>query len=402
MAAKRALDYDDGVIPFGTVPPQYDYIEPRLVDYKGDLSKDWYIIYYIWNTEKNCKVRKRAIVKGDSKTARKAYARKEIEQISEYLKAGYTVGKKQPVVKLGEVDMNTLTLEAAVEHAISRKGASIKPNTLKSYQSFRNVLKEWIETAHYQMLLLKDVKAGTIHEFFDYLKGKRKVENKTYNNYLGYLTTIFNWYISREYLVRNPCNKVEKLKVQSGGHTPYTNAQVKQIKELIEQKGDQQLLLFIQFIFYTLVRPGELRQLRISNIGDKTLFISPDISKNRKGEHVLIPPALERLIIEFKLRDYPKQLYIFGNKGVPSTVQVGSSYFYKRHRKILNRLGLVGEEYDLYAYKHTAVINLFNAGVDIKDIQRQCRHASISQTDQYLKNLGLIKNDELMVKYPEF
>ena len=377
------------------------YVEPRLVDYDGDLTKQWFIIYYIWNTDKNQKVRKRVLVHGKTANIRRATAKKDMDEILEYLKVGYTVGKVKQL-PTGEINIHTITFCKAVEHAIEKKSQSIKNNTIKSYQTFRRVFTEWCNLKGYNNLLLKEATVGIVHEFFDYLKAVRKVENKTYNNYLGYLTTIFNWYIDREYLDRNPCNKVDKLPVESGGHTPYSNDQVKLIKEVIEKKKDFQLLLFIQCIYYTLIRPGELRMLKIGNILEKTIFIPKTIAKNRKGEHVLIAPALEKLIQVYNLRSYPKNYYIFGNKQEPSATMVGINYFYKRHRKILELIELTDQEYDLYGYKHTAVINLFNNGADLKDIQKQCRHATSQQTDQYLKHLGLFRNDNFINNFPEF
>jgi integrase len=145
-----------------------------------------------------------------------------------------------------------------------------------------------------------------------------------------------------------------------------------------------------------------LRRLKIGNILDKTIFIPKGVAKNRKGEHVLMAPALEKLVVEYKLRSYPKEHYIFGNKGEPSPTMFGINYFYKSHRKLLKVLDLVNEEYDLYGYKHTAVINIFNNGADIKDIQKQCRHSTAAQTDQYLKHLGLFRNDNLINNFPDF
>jgi len=49
----------------------------------------------------------------------------------------------------------------------------------------------------------------------------------------------------------------------------------------------------------------------------------------------------------------------------------------------------LGSDYTLYSWKHSGVVAAYNAGVDIKTIQSQCRHQSLEQTDIYLKSLGL-------------
>jgi len=52
------------------------------------------------------------------------------------------------------------------------------------------------------------------------------------------------------------------------------------------------------------------------------------------------------------------------------------------------------------SWKHTGVVNAYKAGVDIKSIQRQCRHTAIDMTDNYLKSLGLYDNEEFLLKMP--
>jgi len=59
-----------------------------------------------------------------------------------------------------------------------------------------------------------------------------------------------------------------------------------------------------------------------------------------------------------------------------------------RFRKLVKELNL-GKDYTLYSWKHSGVVAAYNAGVDIKTIQGQCRHQGLEQTDIYLKSLGL-------------
>ncbi len=63
-------------------------------------------------------------------------------------------------------------------------------------------------------------------------------------------------------------------------------------------------------------------------------------------------------------------------------------------------LKLTDRPYDLYGWKHTGVIALYQATKDVKLIQRQCRHSSLDQTDKYLRDLGLFLNDEQLSDFP--
>ena len=46
--------------------------------------------------------------------------------------------------------------------------------------------------------------------------------------------------------------------------------------------------------------------------------------------------------------NYPKEHFVFTAKQVPGTRPVTATYFYKRHRKFLDKLGMLDKGYTLY------------------------------------------------------
>ncbi|MBD2704777.1 hypothetical protein IC229_29355 [Spirosoma sp. BT702] len=56
--------------------------------------------------------------------------------------------------------------------------------------------------------------------------------------------------------------------------------------------------------------------------------------------------------------------------------------------------------YDLYGWKHTGVIALYMATKDMKLIQQQCGHSTITQTDEYLRDLGLFLDYDILDTFP--
>jgi integrase len=280
--------------------------------------------------------------------------------------------------------------------------ARVSKNTFRSYADLMYHVFEWLESRKKSNLLVKDFTPKLCNEFFVYLKEGRKIENKTFNKLRGYFSTVFNFYIKHQELsIKNPVHKVEHLRnEESDMHMPFTNGQMQLIKAAMIEKGDYQLLLFVSFIYYTFTRPGEeVRLLRVGDVLEKTIFIPSKRSKNNQGEHIAIPPGLERMIKEHRIREYPKEYFVFSHLGTPGPEQVSKDFFYQRHRKILQGLGLTG--YTLYGYKHTGAINLYESTKDILTVQRHCRHYSSSQTDAYLRKYGVIVNMKV-VSMPDF
>jgi hypothetical protein len=188
-----------------------------------------------------------------------------------------------------------------------------------------------------------------------YLKEKRGVGNKTYNNYRGYFSIIFNFYISSQELpIKNPITKVEALTVEASElHLPFSNAQLSSIQETLLAKGDKQLLLFISFIYYTFARPAEeyacCRSRTSGRRPSSSLPSGPRTTRantspsTRTWKHSSRSTATQ----------IPKDYYVFTADQKPGEVPAGVNYFYKRHKKLLEELGLADESYTLYGYKHT-------------------------------------------------
>ena len=166
--------------------------------------------------------------------------------------------------------------------------------------------------------------------------------------------------------------------------TPY---QRKELKSIFSAEAPQ-LWLFVQFMFYTLVRPKELRFVQVADLQGDTLLIRGTIAKNSKTEHVVIPPKLKKVIAEAGLTSYPPTFYLFGKEGRPSVKHWGTNHFYRKHQAFLQRLGY-SDQYSLYSWKHTGVIISYQKNIKIVDISRQCRHGDLVQTTTYLRSLGL-------------
>ncbi len=133
-----------------------------------------------------------------------------------------------------------------------------------------------------------------------------------------HLSTVINYYIEHlELLIKNPVAQVEHLRVvESDMHEPVRVEHLQLIRKHLLEKGDKQLFLFINFLYYTSTRPNEeIRRLQVKYISEKTIFIPSSRAKNNRGEQIGIPVALEKLIQEYKLRELPPDYYVFSTNG---------------------------------------------------------------------------------------
>lgn len=382
-----------------------DYTEPTLHNYDGDLSKRWFINFYIKDERTGEFVRKRitSINSGDTYRERMEEARKVLKELKNLLKEGVMLESKTSTETF-DIDLRKKTFIEALDFAVEKKKAIIDKKTHRDYISFSRKIKEFLKDRGLTTIPFRKVNTALLYDFFDFLKEEKGLSNKTYNNYHIFLSAVYNLFIDRKVLTDNPCKSIKKLRVEKGGsHKPFTNDQIRDLKEEMIASGDNQLWLFVSFIYYCFIRPHkELRLLQIQHLHEKTIFIPPNLSKNSTGAHITIPLPLEKMIQSHNLRSYPGDYYIFSSNGIPGLKPLGRDNFYNRHKKILTTLGLQGKGYDIYGYKHTGNIALVQAGANIKQIQMHNRHSSLEMTSTYLQNLGTVINNDVFDKFPEF
>ncbi len=378
---------------------KYPFKAARLNDCNGDLKKRWYIEFYVWNVQKDSLVRKRTYDANHYTTSRerKRYAYRMIREINELLYEGYHIDVAK-TVESGEEERKSFTLSEAVEYALEIKRPSIRETSYASYKSTKNKFLEW---AKENRIATMDVayfdKLRAIY-FDDYLLVHCNYSARTINGDISYIKSFFQVLVDREIITNNPFQKLKKHKeASSRRNLALSKNQIKKIKEEIEEK-DRQLWLFVQFIYYCYLRPNEVRQLTFQHIHleKRQIFIPGHISKNGMDGYVTIPEVFARELKKSGIFKTDNE-YIFQSKN--GIKPVSKNVMGYRYRQLVKKLKL-SRDYTLYSWKHSGVVSAYNAGVDIKTLQKQCRHQSLEQTDIYLKSLGLDENKAIN-KIPE-
>lgn len=268
--------------------------------------------------------------------------------------------------------------------------AIIKDNTgywrKKTCERHTTTINKLLEFANGQV-----IDKPLIAEFFRMLKRER--HSTTHNNYRSSLRTLL-----REAGWVDLIKDIPKLRDESSPARYFQAYQAKRLKNLIEEE-DPDLSLFIEFIYFCFMRPGELRGLRAGDIlfGENKIRVPREISKTRKTQYVAIPENfLPRL--EFINRLDHDDL-VFPNPKDRSK-KLPKNQMYNRHVKFLKKLDLYGKGYMLYSWKHSGAIALSKKGIPPKEIMIQMRHHSLNQTDQYLRQLGVMDLDNLRKSFP--
>lgn len=392
-------------LTMGNKKEKLPYMPARLVSRNNDLSKRWYVEFYVWHAEKEKLQRKQVFLPSIYKTLkeRKDYATRRIKEINELLLDGHHIkaqlSRSADVLKETKQEKAYYTFQSAITYAVEIKQTGSRTRTVQVYSSFLNVFTGWLRASSYADLPIADVRTLHVYRFLDYLKTERKVGNRMRNNYRDFIRTMFNVLISREIITKNPCAGIAKLPTETGRNIAFTPVEKAQIEAYL-LAHDVRLFYFTRFIFYAFIRPLELLQLQIRHVDVQTgkIMIPAHISKNRKQQVVAILPPLVETINSLQLGSYPPNYYLFGKDLQPSLKAMLRNRVSERHKRALDALQLNNAWITLYSWKHTGVIAAYQAGLGIKSLQRHLRHHSLEVTDIYLKSMGLSEDKELLEK----
>lgn len=377
----------------------------RLVHHNYDLSKRWYVIFYAWNVATERVERKRIfdpINREKTIPKRLAVAREIIVVTNADLRAGKVLGKQQlkKISKSAKSHVEKLTLTQAIKYFVEEKRkAKRRMNYLKRFDgNLLTHLNKFYDEKRVDDPLIKHVVNDTefVEMFFDYLRPICR-SNKTFNNYRSDITVVLNFLNkkkSKKLFTVNPVEVVEKLRVVKKKHAAFSDEQIAKIISTAEQKGLGELVLYLRFMYYTLGRPAELLTIEVNDIDmvNNRIIFHGDDAKNWRDEYVNISPGFREIIKQSGIIDQPGDSRVFG---------LSYKTLYKQFREVLDDLKLreKNPNYSLYSIKHSGAISLYLSTLDIYAVKEQCRHTTIKQTDDYLRDLGVVRKESPVMKW---
>ncbi|WP_425290932.1 tyrosine-type recombinase/integrase [Spirosoma linguale] len=382
-------------------PPPYRNC--KLYHYDYDTSKTWLLEFYQWNIVTQRKERRFFSKFNHIKDAKKrlAEAQKWERFINQQLEQGSVYNPAIGKTPAPKPVASPLLLTDLESYLADKKSTLGSEESYKVYRNFSDKLKTFIASNKLDQLSTKDVTPEICEQYRDYIL-KLHEHPTTRRKEITQAKTFFQYYAKkgrRRYDV-SPASDLELVpKQESQMHEPYTDKQVSDIIDLIEQKQDFQLLLFIYFVHYCFARPGkEVRLMQVKDLRERSVMIRPGRSKTSITKAPTLPKPLAELIDFLDIRSCNPEFYVFGNEGKPGSVPVGKNHFYYRHSKILAELGIVGK-YTVYGWKHTGNIKAIRLGINPKKLQLQNGFTEYRTMEIYTRRLAAFADDEIYDKF---
>lgn len=340
-----------------------------------DITKTWFIQYKIEGKpplKKYGRLAKLFTVEERIKEAAKMVA--EINK-----QFGEKAGKKEVDPILREIQ------EALKIHSIylSKKSRATYESKVKEFVIWYRKNKN---TTHVEQV-------GIGHAFVMHLKEK----NLSHTTINAYRNTIKEFWPKR---LPNPFLETFKLPESRSSYRYFDEGQQNELSRVISSSHPQ-LWLAIQLQYYLLLRPNELRTIKVGSflLDERKVCVYGENSKNRKTQYIAIPDELIPSL-EF-LRSLPPYFYVLGSRRRPGLACHGKKHFPDLHQQILSKLNYNTQVYKFYSWKHTGAVMYYLKTGDIKSLMEQGRWHSMDMVNEYLKNLGVMDIERIRTDFPK-
>ena len=284
--------------------------------------------------------------------------------------------------------------------------SKIKPSTFQRYESlYRNYIKE-SEIAGNKLINIK-----TIHlqKFYNNLS-QNGYSYSQINTLNTVLKVFFNWCIDNDYILKNPCTKVnikgnknEIIKNERKEVEILSETEINIIKEYL--KGTDFELLFLLDLA-TGLRQGELLALDWEhiNLEDNTLKVERSVKEvyvydNENTKHIETIFQTPKTLNSFRTVPIPSTMIdilskIKNKKGLLFSDSNGNPLKGKnvsaKWTKILKECNIPHKKF--HSIRHTYASMLLSKGVDIETVAELMGHSAISITQIYLHSSYTSKN----------
>lgn len=271
-------------------------------------------------------------------------------------------------------DISVITDENEIEKyikmfLISKRVSGRTERTLKHYKAelirfFREVQKT-----------PKEITSNDIKLYLATKEIRDGISKVTQKNSLRVVSSFFQWMCKEEYILKNPMNKVDDIKIPKIKKHAFSELEIEKLRSEITDIRDKAIL---EILLSTWCRVSEIEGINKKDIQDDRIEV---IGKGQKARTVYInAPAMVALNRYLETRDDDNEA-LFVAKDKPHDRLLKSS-FEKLVRDYGKKCGI--EKCHPHRFRRTGATFALRRGMPIEQVSKLLGHESIETTQIYL------------------
>lgn len=230
------------------------------------------------------------------------------------------------------------------------------------------------------LVMNKDIKKITTNDIRVYLykvQQQRKLSNRTLDSRRSAIHAFLEWATNEEYIDRNPCRNIKRIKYERKKKKPLTPLEMEQLRNACETVRDKAL---VEFFYSTGCRVTECERMNLDDVD----FLKKEVHLFGKGDKHRT--SFLNAKAELALKNYLETR----NLDDPALF-VGERKPYNRLKKaaIEKRFRQLGEKAGIkrrvhpHLIRHTSATDARDHGMPIEEVKEFLGHSSIATTLEY-------------------
>ena len=264
-----------------------------------------------------------------------------------------------------------------------KKIAGLSPNTLKLYLYHINKFLNYIQRNIYE------INTNHVRKYLAQL-GMNNRSNSYVDDARRILNSFFTFCENEEYVQKNPCKKIDRIKQHKEMELPYSDTEVELLREACVTPREKAL---VNFLFSTGCRRDEVRKIKLSeiNLTDRSVLIH---GKGDKSRMVYFSAKCELSIREYldtrRISENSDYLFCSDRKPYGQLTNGGLARIVKQigERANVNNV-------HLHRFRKWFGTYMVNRGVPIQDLKEMMGHSKLDTTNNYYvyANMDRIKTN---------
>lgn len=341
--------------------------------YKG---KECYVAYYVENPFTHTLVRKKVkLNRIRSASERRRYASTIIDEINRRLYDGWNPFLEQAAP-------NAVSFREAIADFLKAKSKNLRPDSMRTYTSWCASFSEWLDSRGMLDSCCALFTPEQARRYMAHIEDREGVSNKTYNNNLRFMRTLFIHLQKRECVGGNPFERIDMKRCDGKTRAIIPSGDRARIRDYFTARGMDGYVCVMMFCYRLLVRPKEIMMLRVSDIdfAEGLVHVRPEVSKNHHGRTLAAPEEIMAYLRPLSVCD--GRMYLFSDNYLPGYTPKGTRDVGRTWSRMRSELKLPAS-YQFYSLKDTGITEMLEAGVPAKYVKELADHHSLEMTERY-------------------
>ncbi|WP_338956848.1 site-specific integrase [Fusobacterium nucleatum] len=274
---------------------------------------------------------------------------------------------------------NTLGASIPFKNAVNQYLEFKKPRLKEStYINLECLLKK---ITFFDNLLMSEITPIQVSSFQNELI--KIYKSSTIKNINTQIKMLFTWCVRYKGLTNNPFNMVDRLKLETKKRMDIIT--VDEFNKIIEQVDKPDMKLMFKILFWTGLRLGEARALKIDDIDfkNKSISVTKTYTELKEKDIITTPKTKESIrtikiddVLTQEIKDYlDKARYILNNDFIFCYTK---PYYLEIFKRIALRV--LGKRLRIHDLRHSHASFLINNGVDVLLISKRLGHSNTAMT----------------------